>query len=57
MDHCRDCESTDGEVLSRRRFVQAVGTIAAAVAALPAVARAEEPAKAPSETLVSCMIH
>ncbi|MDB5348305.1 MAG: hypothetical protein JWP89_6682 [Schlesneria sp.] len=52
MDHCRDCESTDGEVLSRRRFVQAAGSIAAAVAVLPAVARAEEPAKAPSETLV-----
>jgi hypothetical protein len=52
MDRCPDCESFDGELLSRRRFVQAAGTVAAAAAVAPAIARADEPAKAAPETLV-----
>ncbi|MBC8113462.1 MAG: DUF3500 domain-containing protein, partial [Candidatus Saccharimonas sp.] len=52
MDRCPDCDSLDGEAMSRRRFVQAVGAGAAAVAVVPAVARAADGAKPAPETLV-----
>src|SRR5690348_3355887 len=51
MDRCPDCDSFDGE-MSRRRFVQGTSVAAAAATVLPAVARADEPAKAVPETLV-----
>ena len=52
MDRCPDCDSFDGDVVSRRSFVQATGVAAAAAALLPAMVRADEPAKAASESLV-----
>ena len=52
MDRCPDCDSFDGEAMTRRRFVQAVGATAAAVAVVPAMARAADAAKPASETLV-----
>lgn len=52
MDRCPECESNDGELVTRRRFVQAAGAVAAAVAVVPAVARAAAPEKAAPESLV-----
>ena len=52
MDRCLDCDSFDGEAMTRRRFVQAVGASAAAVAVVPAMARAADEAKPVPETLV-----
>ena len=52
MDRCPDCESFNGDLVSRRHFVKAAGAVAAAATIVPAVARAEEPAKAVPETLV-----
>ncbi|MBS0203607.1 MAG: DUF3500 domain-containing protein [Planctomycetes bacterium] len=53
MDHCPECDSLGGEVVSRRQFVQAAGALAAVAAAtVPAVARAEQPAQAVPESLV-----
>ena len=55
MDRCPDCDSFDGEVVSRRQFVQAAGVVAAAATVVPAVVRADEPAKAVPETLVKTL--
>ena len=52
MDRCPDCDALDGEAMTRRRFVQAVGATAAAVTVVPAMARAEDAAKPAPETLV-----
>lgn len=53
MDRCPDCESSG--VVTRRAFVQAAGTGVAAAALWPAVARAETPAKASSDSLVKTL--
>ncbi|MEI8383382.1 MAG: DUF3500 domain-containing protein [Planctomycetota bacterium] len=52
MDHCPDCDSLNGDLVSRRSFVQASGVAVAAASFLPAVACADEPAKSVSESLV-----
>lgn len=52
MDRCPDCDSLNGDLVSRRSFVQASGVAVAAASMLPAVARAEEPAKGAPESLV-----
>lgn len=51
MDRCPECDAFGAEAMSRRQFVQSVGATAA-VSVLPTLARADEPAKAPPETLV-----
>ena len=55
MDRCPECDSFDGEVVSRRQFVQAAGVVAAAATVVPAVVRADEPAKVVPETLVKTL--
>lgn len=52
MDRCPDCDTVDGDSVTRRRFVQVAGAVASAAALGPVVARADEPAKAAPETLV-----
>ncbi|MFO1040654.1 MAG: DUF3500 domain-containing protein [Planctomycetaceae bacterium] len=52
MDHCPDCDSLNDNLVSRRSFVQASGVAVAAASLLPAIARADEPAKAAPESLV-----
>lgn len=52
MDHCPDCDSLNDNLVSRRSFVQASGVAVAAASFLPAVARADEPAKSAPESLV-----
>jgi hypothetical protein len=55
MDHCPECDSLQNEVVSRRRFVQAAGAVAAAVAVAPAVTGADESTKGAPETLVKTL--
>lgn len=52
MDHCPDCDSLNENLVSRRSFVQASSVAVAAASFLPAVARADEPAKSAPESLV-----
>lgn len=52
MDHCPDCDSLNDNLVSRRSFVQASSVAVAAASFLPAVARADEPAKSAPESLV-----
>ncbi len=53
MQHCPDRDSFDADVMSRRRFVQAVGACAVVTTVAPAQAFAEEAAKPSPENLVN----